>query len=226
MLRVNRPAREQTFVYKCLGTDNVCMFSRPFCLSLHTSISICMSLNAVCMLYTCPVSHERVTVSQPWLILMTEPVSPCHTPRAYYKEHTGVCVCSCVFVRPGLGAYSPTCHCGKVLVGLISAFRVCPVQVKTVDPSVWGRMSKAYRDRLGWCTETGAESTLAGERLWGEARLSVKTLLTLSRQKVQLIAHNLGIQERKQPACSTCALSEMKRKNKSVLTSCTATRSK
>lgn len=49
---------------------------------------------------------------------------PCHTARAYHKEHTGICVCLC--------KTSP-----RVLVGLISVFRVCPVQVKTVDPSVW-----------------------------------------------------------------------------------------
>lgn len=67
---------------------------------------------------------------------------------------------------------------------------------------------------------------LAGERLCGEARLSVKTFLILSRQKVQLIAHYSGIQERKQPAYSICAFSELKRKNKSVLTASTATRSK
>lgn len=53
-----------------------------------------------------------------------------------------------------------------------------------------------------------------------------KPFLTLCRQKVQLIAHNSGIQGRKQAACSTCAYSEMKRKNKSVLTSSAATGSK
>lgn len=59
---------------------------------------------------------------------------PCHTARAYHKEHTGVCVCLCKTWPWGI---QPTCHCGKVLLGLISVFRVCPVQVKTVDPSVW-----------------------------------------------------------------------------------------
>lgn len=71
---------------------------------------------------------------------------PCHTARPNYKEHAGVCVC--VFVRAGLGAYSPTCHCGKVLLGLISLIRVCPVQVKTVDPSVW----------VGWVKSTETDS--------------------------------------------------------------------
>lgn len=42
----------------------------------------------------------------------------------------------------------------------------------------------------------------------------------------RLLAHNSGIQERKQPDNSTCVLSEMKRKNNSVLTSSSATRSK
>lgn len=186
-----------------------------FCLSLHTSLSICMSLTVLWMLYTCPVTHECVIVSHLWLILMTQPVYLVIQPGPITKStQVYVCVCVCKTWPRGI---QPTCHCGKVLLGLISVFRMCPVQVKTVDPSVWVGWVKPTETDSGWSLETGTESMLAGEKLWGEAWLSVKTFLTLTRQKVRLIAQNSGIQERKQPAYS---------KNKSVLTSSTATRSK
>lgn len=182
-----------------------------------------MSLNVVWVLYTFPVSHECVTVSHLWLILMTEPVYLFLKPGPITKSaqvYVCVCVCLCKTWPPGI---KPTCHCCKVLLGLIGVFHVCPVQVKTVDPSVC----------VGWVKPTETDSgdvqrqELNGCSLGKGLEVKPQTVsLTLSRQKVQLIAHNSGIQERKQPAYSTCAFSEMKRKNKSMLTPSAATRSK
>lgn len=97
----------------------------------------------------------------------------------------------------------------KVLLGLISVSCVSSSSENSWSQCL-GRMSKAYRDRHRWRSETRPETMVAGGRLRGEAPLSVKTFLTLCRQKVRITAHNTGIDERKQPAYSTCLYYETK----------------
>lgn len=97
-----------------------------------------------------------------------------------------------VLARLGLGAYSR--HATEVSL----MFFVCPIQA--VDPRV--RVGRAYRDR----PETGAESTLVGEKIRGEARLSVRASPTLSRQNSQF----------RHSGKETSSSAKMKRKKKQI----------
>lgn len=125
--------------------DNGCTLSAHPFMYLHTYLSIDMLLNMVGMLFTCPVSHEHVTVTHLWLVLMTKPVYFVIQPGPITKS-TQVCVCVCVFVRPGLGAY--IWH--AIVVRSYWIWSVCFVCVQFKWRQLtWclGRMSKAYRDR-------------------------------------------------------------------------------
>lgn len=167
------------------------------------------------MLYTC----------QSWVCYSESPVAglngrislPCHTARPNYKEHTGVWVWLCV--RAGLRAYSLTCHRGKGLTGFDQCVSCVSTSCKrqlTLVFAVWARWVRPTETDSGDVQRQKLNRCLPGEGC--EVKLGCQSkAFWLFRQKVQLTAHNSGIQERKQPACSTCAFSEMKRKKKTNL---------
>lgn len=172
------------------------------------------------------VSHKRFTGYSHLTFLMTKPVLLVTQPDSITKStQVYVCVCMCLCKTWPRGIQL-TCHCGKVLLGLISVFLVCPTQVKTVDPAVWLGWVKAYWDRLRWCTEPGSESMLA----WGEPlRWSLTVSQNLS-DSLQTKGSSHCTQFRhsgKETISLFClCLQWNKKKNKSVLTSSASTRSK
>lgn len=139
------------------------------------------------------------------MTLFNQTISPCHTAGAYHVEHTGVCVCPC---KSGLRAYSR--HASVVRSCWVWSVYFQRVQFK------WRQLTLVFRNELTemlrWCSEMGAESMLAGERLWGAAWLSVKNRSGPPLTKGMNLMHT--IPEKKQRAYPPCASSKIKRKKK------------
>ena len=169
MLWVHRPAHKQTFVNKSLGTDGsrYCLCAQLLILFVYTCIFTYLHVtecgwNAAYL--SLSVSHECVTASHPWLTLMTEPVYLVMQPGPITKStqvHVCVCVCLCKTWPRGI---QPDMPLRQGLAGFDQRVSCASCSSEDSWPQRLGRTSKAHRDRLGRCTETGTESMHAGER--------------------------------------------------------------
>lgn len=100
-----------TFV-RCTFTDGLrwCVYARVFifaCLCIHIYIYIYLHLAEFSMTAVYLSCQSWVYYIESAVTFFNDQTSlPCHSDRAYRKEHTGVCVSVCVLVRLGLRAYS------------------------------------------------------------------------------------------------------------------------